>query len=161
MRTKGFDFSRVSQIHEEIASLVKRFGDFENTKRQAGSLICEGKLTISPAKPPRTKKKDKKFPLLLNTSLAEHTYRGFPLSTWVEGLEALFPEGKIKINPEDAQKFGILDGDKVVVTSDRFEKVWVARILSDQPPETLQVTLRQSESIGPNPFPVKIRKKDV
>jgi predicted molibdopterin-dependent oxidoreductase YjgC len=161
MGTKGFDFSSASEIHEEIASLVKGFGDFENTKRIAGSLICEGKLTISPAKPPGVKKKDKEFPLLLNTSVAEHTYRGLPLSTWVEGLEVLFPEGKIKINPEDAQKFGISDGDEVAVTSDRFEKVWVARILSEQPPGALQVTLRQSESIGPNPFPVKIRKKDV
>jgi formate dehydrogenase alpha subunit len=161
MGTKGFDFSSASQIHEEIASLVKGFGDFENTKRIAGSLICEGKLTVPQTMLQETKKADKKFPFLLHTSIAEHTYRGLPLSTWVEGLEVLFPEGKIKINPEDAQKFGISDGDEVIVTSDRFEKVWVARILSEQPPGTLQVTLRQSESIGPNPFPVKIRKKDV
>jgi predicted molibdopterin-dependent oxidoreductase YjgC len=161
MGTKGFDFSNVSQIHEEIASLVKGFGEFENTKRQAGSLICEGKLTAPQIMLQETKKADKKFPFLLHTLIAEHTYRGLPLSTWVEGLESLFPEGKIKINPEDAQKFGISDGDQVVVTSDRFEKVWVARILNEQPPGTLQVTLRQSESIGPNPFPVRIRKKNV
>jgi len=161
MGVKGFDFFSASEIHKEIACLVERFGDFENTKRIAGSLICEGKLTVTQTMLQETKMADKKFPFLLHTSIAEHTYRGLPLATWVEGLEALFPEGKIKINPEDAQKFGILDGDQVVVTSDRFEKVWVARILSDQPPETLQVTLRQSESIGPNPFPVKIRKKDV
>jgi formate dehydrogenase alpha subunit len=161
MGTKGFDFSSASEIHEEIASLVKGFGDFENTKRQAGSLICEGKLTVPQTMLQKTKKADKKFPFLLHTSIAEHTYRGLPLSTWVEGLEVLFPEGKIKINPEDAQSFGISDGDQVVVTSDRFEKVWGARILSEQSPGTLQVTLRQSESIGSNPFPVKIRKKDV
>jgi len=161
MGTKGFDFSSVSQIHEEIASLVKGFGDFENTKRQAGSLICEGVLTAPQTMLQETKKADKKLPFLLHTLIAEHTYRGLPLSTWVEGLEALFPEGKIKINPEDAQNFGISEGDEVVVTSDRFEKVWVAGILNEQSPGTLQVTLRQSESIGSNPFPVRIRKKDV
>ena len=161
MGMKGFDFSSASEVHEEIASSVKGFGDFENTKRIAGSLICEGVLTVPQTMLPETKKADKKFPFLLHTSIAEHTYRGLPLSTWVEGLEVLFPEGKIKINPEDAQKFGISDGDQVVVTSDRFEKVWVARILNEQPPGTLQVTLRQSESVGSNPFPVKIRKKDV
>jgi predicted molibdopterin-dependent oxidoreductase YjgC len=161
MGTKGFDFSSASQIHEEIASLVKGFGEFENTKRQAGSLICEGVLTVPQTMLQETKKTDKKFPFLLHTLIAEHTYRGLPLSTWVEGLEALFPKGKIKINPEDAKKFGISDGDQVVVTSDRFEKVWGARILSEQSPGTLQVTLCQSESVGPNPFPVRIRKKDV
>jgi formate dehydrogenase alpha subunit len=161
MGAKGFDFSSASEIHEEIASLVKGFGEFENTKRQAGSLICEGMLIVPQTVLQKTKKADKNFPFLLHTSIVEHTYRGLPLSTWVEGLEVLFPEGKIKINPEDAQKFGISEGDEVVVTSDRFEKVWVAKILSEQPPQTLQVTLRQSESIRPNPFPVKIRKKDV
>jgi formate dehydrogenase alpha subunit len=161
MGTKGFDFSSASEIHEEIASLVKGFGDFENTKRIADSLICEGKLTAPQTMLQESKKTDKKFPFLLHTSIVEHTYRGLPLSTWVEGLEVLFPEGKIKINPEDAQKFGISDGDEVVITSDRFEKIWVAGILNEQPPGTLQVTLRQSESIGSNPFPVKIRKKDV
>jgi formate dehydrogenase alpha subunit len=161
MGTKGFDLSSASEIHEEIASLVKGFGDFENTKRQAGSLTCKGTLIVPQTVLQKTKKADKNFPFLLHTSIAEHTYRGLPLSTWVEGLEVLFPEGKIKINPEDAQKFGISEGDEVVVTSDRFEKVWIARILSEQPQGRLHVTLRKGESIGPNPIPVRIRKKDL
>jgi formate dehydrogenase alpha subunit len=161
MGIKGFDFSSASEIHEEIANLVKGFGDFDNPERIPGSLICEGEFTISQIKHSSPKKKDTKFPFLLNTSVIEHTYRGFPLSTWVEGLKVIFPEGRIEINPEDAQKFEISDGDQVLVTSDRFEKAWVAKVSSDQSPGTLHVTLPPAESLGPNPFLVKIRKKDV
>jgi formate dehydrogenase alpha subunit len=161
MGIKGFDFSSASEIHEEIAGLVKGFGDFNNISRVATPLICEGELLIYQIKPPEMKKTDKKFPFVLHTSLIEHTYRGFPLSTWVEGLRAIFPEGRIEINPEDAQKFEISDGDQVLVTSDSFEKAWVAKLSSDQSPGTLHVTLPPAESLGPNPFSVKIRKKDV
>lgn len=161
MGKEGFDFSNPEKIHKEISSIVKGFGDFDNIERKAGPLICAGELTISHSKLKGIKKSNKRFPFILTTSVAEHTYRGFPLSTWVEGLRKLFNEGTIDLNPEDADKNGISQGDEVVVTSTQFEKVWVARISNDQLQGTLHVTLRQGESIGPNPHPVKIRKKDV
>jgi len=161
MGKEGFDFSNPEEIYEEISSIVKGFGDFENVERKAGPLICAGELTISHSKLKGIKKSNKRFPFILTTSVAEHTYRGFPLSTWVEGLRKLFNEGTIDLNPEDADKNGISQGDEVVVTSTQFEKVWVARISNDQLQGTLHVTLRQGESIGPNPHPVRIRKKDV
>jgi len=161
MGIKGFDFSCAEDIHNEISFLVKGFGNFDNIERKAGFLICEGELNIPQTKSSGTKKTDKKFPFLLNTSTAEHTYRGFPLSTWVEGLRKLFVEEMIDINPEDAKKARISQGDKVTVTSAYFEKIWFARILSDQPQGTLHATLRQGESIKPNPHPVRIRKKNV
>jgi formate dehydrogenase alpha subunit len=158
---EGFEFSSVSEIHSDMMGWwVEAFGDF-GIKREAGALMYEGEFNVSQAEPSKTKKQDKKYPLLLTTSVVEHTYRGFPLSTWVEGLRAIFPDGRIEINPEDAQKFEISDGDQVLVTSDRFEKAWVAKLSSDQSPGTLHVTLPPAESIGPNPFLVKIRKKNV
>ncbi|MCK4225062.1 MAG: molybdopterin-dependent oxidoreductase [candidate division Zixibacteria bacterium] len=161
MEKKGFNFSNVREIHEDISSLVKGFGDFDGTKRKAGPLICEGRLTIPQTKSKGTKKADKRFPLLLNTSVVEHTYRGFPLTTWVEGARKLFAEGIVDINSEDARKAKISEGDEVVVTSAHFEKIWPARISSEQSQGTLHITLRQGESVGPNPHPVRIRKKDV
>ena len=160
MGTRGFDFPDVKKVHEEISHQVKGFGDFDGAKRKPSPLICEGKLNIPKIKSVgRKKKKDKRFPLLLNTSLVEHTYRGFPLATWVEGARKIFTEGLVDINPEDARKVGICKGDKAVVTSAHFERIWPARILNEQPQGTLHVTLRQGESIGPNPHRVKIRKK--
>ncbi len=159
MGAKGFAFSGASKIHKEISSLIRGFGDFDGTKRKPISLICEGELNIPKIKPSATKKTSRGFPFLLTTSVVEHTYRGFPLSTWVEGAKKLFGEGIVGINPEDAGKAGLSPGDEVVVTSANFEKIWPAKISDDQPQGTLHVTLRQGESIGPNPHPVRIRKK--
>lgn len=161
MGARGFDYSDAREIRKEISSLVKGFGDYDGIKRKPSSLMCEGKLSIPKSECPSTKKTNKKFPLLLNTSIVEHVYRGFPLSNWVEGAQTLFAEGIVDVSPEDARKARISQGDEVVVTSAGFKKIWPARILSQQTRGTLHVTLRQSESIGANPHRVKIRKKNV
>jgi formate dehydrogenase alpha subunit len=161
MGKKGFNFSDVRELHDEISHLVKGFEDFDGTGREASSLICEGKFDIPKIRSLSTKKKDKRFPFLLTTSVVEHTYRGFPLSIWVEGARKVFTEGMVDINTEDARKAELSPGDEVVVTSAHFEKIWPAKISGDQPQGTLHVTLRPGESVGPNPHPVRIRKKDV
>jgi formate dehydrogenase alpha subunit len=160
MGKMGFDFSNTSEIHEEISGLVKGFGEFDNPERRPVSLICEGELTIPPTKTTKIKKSDKNFPFLLTTSMIEHTYRGFPLSLWVEGARKIFVDGMLDINPEDAQKIGISPGDEIVVTSKYFEKIWPVRITSNQSERTLHVTLNQGEAIRPNPHPVRVKKKD-
>ena len=157
----GFDFSKVKEIQEEISSWIKGFRDFENPTRQSVPLICEGELTLSNYKSKGKKKKDQRFPLLLNISVVEHTYRGFSLTSRVEGLRKLLGEETLHLNPEDARKAGISQGDEVLVTSAHFERVWPVRLSSQQPPGTMHITLHQIEAIGPNPHPVRIRKKDV
>jgi predicted molibdopterin-dependent oxidoreductase YjgC len=169
MGAKCFDFSGASGIHEEIAGLVRGFENFDNVARKAGPLICKGKMDVPRARRSEakkatisgTKKATREFPFLLTASVAEHTHRGFPISKWVEGSKKLFAEGTIYISPIDARKAGILEGDKVVVTSAHFEKAWPARVLHEQPQGTLHVTLHHGESIGPNPHPVRIGKADV
>jgi predicted molibdopterin-dependent oxidoreductase YjgC len=161
MGKKGFDFSSARKVHKEISGLMKGFGNFDKPSRKATPLVCEAELVIPRAKSKRMKKADKRFPLLLNTSVVEHTHRGFALSTWVEGAGKLFPEGVLCVNSEDAKKARISEGDEVVVASANFEATWPVRIVSEQPQGTLHVTLRQGESIGPNPHRVRIRKKNV
>jgi formate dehydrogenase alpha subunit len=160
MGKKGFDFSSALEIHQEISSLVKGFEDFDVKEREAGPLMCAGKLIVPLTSSSRSKKEDEKFPFLLTTSVVEHVYRGFPLSTWVEGAGVLLTEGIVEINLEDAEKAEICEGDEIVVISESFEKIWPIRITSDQPVGTLHVTLHQGESIRPNPHPVRIKKKD-
>ena len=161
MGKKGFDFSSAREIHEEISQVAEGFGDLGGNERKAAPLICEGKFDVPKAKPSTVKKPEKRFPLLLNTSVVEHTYRGFPLSNWVEGAAKLFTEGVVEINPEDARKARISEGDRVVVKSARFQRTWPVRITIEQPQGTLHVTLAQGEWVGPNPHPVRIRRKDV
>ncbi|MGB7061330.1 MAG: molybdopterin-dependent oxidoreductase [Candidatus Zixiibacteriota bacterium] len=161
MGKKGFDFSSARQVHKEISGLVKGFGNFDRPSRKPTLLTCEVDLTVPAAKLKRMKKADKNFPFLLNTAVVEHTHRGFPLSTWVEGARILFPEGVLSMSSDDAKKTRIADGDKVLVRSANFEKTWPVRIVSEQPKGTLHVTLRQGESVGSNPHRVRIRKKNV
>lgn len=161
MGKKGFDFSGARKVHKEISGLVKGFGSFDKPSRKATPLTCEAELFIPEIKSKRTKKTDRRFPFLLNTSVVEHTHRGFPLSTWVQGARELFPEGVLCVNSEDARKAKLSEGDQVVVTLADFEKSWPVRIVSEQPQATLHVALRQGDSIGPNPHRVRIRKKNV
>ncbi|UCB52584.1 MAG: molybdopterin-dependent oxidoreductase [Candidatus Zixiibacteriota bacterium] len=161
MGNKGFNFSSARKVHKEISSLVKGFGNFDKPSRKASPLTCEAELFIPRAKSKTMKTADKRFPLVLNTSVVEHTHRGFLLSTWVEGARELFPEGVLEVNSEDAKKAKISEGDEVVVTSANFEKTWPVRIVSEQPQGTMHVTLRQGESVGSNPHRVRIRKKNV
>ena len=161
MEKTGFDFSGARKVHKEISSLVKGFGNFDNPPRKATPLTCEAELFVPKTKSKKAEKADKRFPFLLNTSVVEHTHRGFPLSTWVEGAATLFPEGVLYINSEDAKKAKVCEGEEVAVTSAEFEKSWPVRIVSEQPQGTLHVTLRQGESVGSNPHWVRIRKKNV
>jgi formate dehydrogenase alpha subunit len=161
MGNSGFDFSKVKEIQEEISSWIKGFRDFERSNRQAVPLTCEGELTLSKYTSKEKKKKDQRFPFLLSISLVEHTYRGFSLTTRVEGFRKLLGEETLYLNPEDAKQAGISEGDEVLVTSANFEAVWPVRISNQQPPGTMHITLHQIESIGPNPHPVRIRKKNV
>jgi len=161
MGKRGFEFSSARKVHKEISSQVKGFGNFDKPTRKATPLTCEAELFIDRTKPKRGEKADKGFPFILDTSVVEHTHRGFPLSSWVEGARVLFPEGVLCLNSEDARKIRISEGDEVLVTSADFEKSWPVRIVSEQPKGTLQVTLRQGESVGSNPHRVRIRKKNV
>jgi len=76
-------------------------------------------------------------------------------------MRIIFPENTLDISPQDAIKAGISTGDKVVVTSNGFEKIWTAKIDEKQSPGILHIALQPMESLGPNPHPVSIRKSDV
>ncbi|MCK5077117.1 MAG: molybdopterin-dependent oxidoreductase, partial [Calditrichia bacterium] len=158
---KGFDYTNVWEIHKEISEFVKGFEDFDNPERNAAPLLCEAELNIPKITPLLSLKTDKKFPLLLTTTIKEHTHRGFPLSTWVEGTRKIFSEEKLEISTEDAANAGIIEEDQVVVSSTQFEKIWPVKINAQQPAGTLHITLSVSGNINPNPHSVRIKKKNV
>ncbi len=159
MGKKGFDFSSASQVHREISSLVAGLGNFDNPERKASPLTCEGELFVQPIQTSKANKGESEFPFVLTTSAIEHTYRGFPLSTWVEGTRKLFGDGMLCINPDDAREAGISEFEEVIVTSPGFQRIWPAKVTPDQPQGTLHVILQQAQSIRPNPHPVRIKKK--
>ena len=155
----GFAYKKAADIHKEIAGLVDGFGSFNKPKREARPLDIKAEMKVSKAKRAPGAKAQKGHPFVLSTSISEHTHRGFPLSAWVDGTRSLFCEGRVAINPRDAQKAKLSDGDEVVISSNGFKKTVPVRIRLEQPPGTLQLTVAEAEAVNPNPHPVKMRKK--
>jgi anaerobic selenocysteine-containing dehydrogenase len=155
---RGFDFASARDVHDEIASLVEGFGDFEHPGEVAVPFRCGGV-----AAPPRVRAAaagGPKLPYTLTISHTEHAYRGTTLASRVGGASRLFAEGVLAINPEDAEAAGISGDDRVVVTGAHFERTWTALTVPTQPRGVLGVTLAPGDLLGVNPGGVRVRRQD-
>jgi anaerobic selenocysteine-containing dehydrogenase len=159
MGVPGFDFSSTESIREEISQVAESLGRFTEITRDPIPLHAAGELFVTKPKSAVPSPRSEDYPYLLTISAVEHSHRGFPLSTWVEGSKMLLTEGVLEINPEDAKKAGIARGDEVVITSVHFEKVLPARLVREQSPGTLHASLREYTYFNPNPQPVRIRRQ--
>jgi formate dehydrogenase alpha subunit len=161
MGKQGFDYNEVSDIwaemHETKMSFSVQEEDLRKPIRLNGTSV-EGQHSAAQHTVPA---RSERFPLLLTVSAVEHTYRGFSLSTWVEGSRMLLTEGMLEINPEDARKLSISNGDIIEVSSESITKSFPAKILEQQTPGILHVSLREAVMIHPNPQPAQIRKTHV
>lgn len=160
MGVSGFDFDSVESIREEIAEVAGDHGRLTETTREPKPLPIAGELFVTKSKPVIATSRSDDYPYVLTISAVEHSHRGFPLSTWVEGSKMLLTEGVLEINPEDAKKAGIAGGDEVAVTSIHFEKVLPARLVREQSPGTLHASLHDYAHFNPNPQPVRIRRQE-
>ena len=161
MGVAGFEFRTPAEVFEEISGLVPGFDNFESPSRQPRSLTLDH--LPETAQEPAVAKADghSGFPLLLTTTAAEHIYRGYSLSSRVAGMRTLVPEGVVDLSAADATRAGVSTGDRIVVTSPSFERLWSVRIVDRQRDGAAHVWLAPGEAIGPNPHRVSIRRADV
>jgi predicted molibdopterin-dependent oxidoreductase YjgC len=159
MGKSGLVYKNAGEIHKEISSLVDGFGNFNKPARKAQPLKMKTELNVAKGKKTTAKNADAKHPFMLSISVTEHTHRGFPLSAWVDGTKTLFLEERVDINPDDAKKARLSDGDEVLVISSESERVWPVRLKPEQAPGTLHVCVHHAEAMNPNPHPVKIKRK--
>jgi formate dehydrogenase alpha subunit len=166
MGGKGFDFDRPSQIMDEIASLTPSYGGISYRRLEKGGLswpcptkdhpgtpilhtkqFTRGKGRFIPLeyKPPK-ELPDKKYPLVLTTGRSLYQYHTGTLTRRVEGLNVLRREGEVEINPADASKLGIADGEKVKVVSRRGEVVAKAKVTEVSSPGVVFMTFHFAES---------------
>jgi len=80
---------------------------------------------------------DKDYPLLLTTGRVLYHYHTGTMTTRAEGPSERYPESLVEINPQDANKLGIIDGQTVVVTSRRGEVEAKAQITEKSTPGTI------------------------
>ncbi|MCK4631698.1 MAG: molybdopterin-dependent oxidoreductase [candidate division Zixibacteria bacterium] len=161
MGVSGFDYKSAADIHKEMSTVVPGLRTFERPARKPQTITVKSEMVVSGGKKSAAKKADKSYPFMLSACAVEHVYRGMALSTWVDGSRAIFREGVVEVNSDDARRAKLSDGDHVTVTAADFKKVWPIRIAKEQAPGTLFVVLPQGESLKANPQPVKIRKKNV
>ena len=64
----------------------------------------------------------------------------------VDGLNALYPEGTVEIDPSDAAEMGVSDGELVGVASRRGRVVAHAEVTDRTPPGTVFMTFHFSEA---------------
>jgi len=166
MGGKGFDFEHPSQIMDEIASLTPSYGGISYQRLEDGGLqwpcptpehpgtpilhsqqFTRGKGRFIPLeyKPPM-ELPDKEYPLILTTGRSLYHFHTGTLTRKVEGLNVLKKEGEVEINPRDASKLGIADGEMVKVISRRGEVVARAKLTEVSPVGVVFMTFHFAES---------------
>lgn len=135
----GWDYASPEQIMGEIAALTPQYAGISYTRIEEKGLqwpvpnkdhpgtpilhtekFSRGKGLFSavehqePAEMP-----DQSYPFTLTTGRILQHYHTGSLTHRVAGIEALAPEERVEVNPDDAARLGLNDGDWVRVSSRR------------------------------------------
>ena len=89
---------------------------------------------------------DEEYPLLLTTGRMLYHFHTGTLSRRSAGLDELHPEGNVEINPADAFRLGITDGDMAEVTSRRGKVAAKAWVTERSPEGTVFMTFHFREA---------------
>jgi formate dehydrogenase alpha subunit len=140
MGAPGFTFKNPSQIMDELASLTPQYGgiSFKRLDKEGGlqwpcpaaghpgtpilhclSFTCgKGRLMPLEYKPP-AELPDDEYPLLLTTGRNLFHFHTGTMTRKVAGLNAFMERELVEMNPADAARLKLKDGEKVNVTSRR------------------------------------------
>jgi len=143
-------YNSPAEIMEEIAALTPAYGGIRYYRLEDKGLQwpCpsldhpgtpflhkdkfsrgKGKFHVVPYVPP-PELPDEQYPFIMTTGRILYHYHTI-ISHKSKGLKAICPEGVVEINPEDARKLGIQEGDGLVEVSSRRGKVRVKPKISE------------------------------
>ncbi len=164
---EGFDFSSPEEIMAEVSSLVPSYGGITYDRLERGGLQWPCPTTDHPGTPilhtesfstdtgkgkfkPLTYRRpgeepDETFPLLLTTDRNLYHYHG-TMTRRVYGLNILGEEELLKIHPQDAECWGIHDGQMVEVASRRGKVKVRARVTDAISPGTVSMSFHFAET---------------
>jgi len=154
------------EVFAEMAALTPSYGGISYTRLEHGSLqwpcptpdhpgtkyLHAGQFSrglgkfhgvdfTGPAELP-----DEHYPFALNTGRRLQHYHTGTMTRRSKGLDAILPEDYLEINPVDACKLGIEDGQKVKVTSRRGEIVIKAKVTERVKPGNVFTSFHFAES---------------
>ena len=166
MKVGGFEFETAKGIMEEVSKLTPSYGGISYEKLEKGGIQWPCPNAEHPGTPilhvqnfsrgkgafqalkyrPPAEVPDKDYPLVLTTERSPYQYHTGTMTRKVAGLNLLRLEELVEINPGDAQKLGIADGEKVKVVSRRGEVVAMAKVTKISPPGVISMTFHFAES---------------
>jgi formate dehydrogenase (NADP+) alpha subunit len=167
MGATGFDYASPEDIMDEVNRLAPAFAGITYarlevcgglqwpcpTEEHPGTPVLHtktfsrgrGKFMPLEYRPP-FEMPDKDYPLLLDTGRALFHYHTGTQTRRVKGLERFMGEEKLQINPADASKLGIVEGDMLNIASRR-GKVQARAAVTDVTPEgTVYMTFHFRET---------------
>ena len=139
MGAKGFDYKNAEEIMSEINKLTPSYAGITYARLEKGGLQWPCPNTEHPGTPilhtaqfsrgkgrfvpityrPSAELPDAEYPLVLTTGRSLFQYHTGTMTRKVKGLNDILGEGKVDINPKDAQALGIANGEIIKVTSRR------------------------------------------
>jgi len=163
---QGFDFENPSQIMEEIAELTPSYGGISHERLEGGGLQWPCPLDDYPGTPilhtelftrgkgrfipleykPSMEQPDNDYPLILTMERSLYQFHTGTMTRKVKGLNILNGEELVQINPQDAQKLGITDGDQVRVTSRRGEVMAKSKVTEASPVGVVTMSFHFTET---------------
>jgi formate dehydrogenase alpha subunit len=166
MGAKGFDYQNPEEIMSEIARLTPSYGGISYQRIEQTGLqwpcpttehpgtvflhkdtFSRGKGKFAPLQyRPSAEQPDAEYPLILTTERSLYHYHTSTMTRKVKGLRMLRTEELVEINPADAQKLGITDGQMVKVSSRRGQVTATARVTTVSPPGVISMTFHFAES---------------
>ena len=148
-----------AQIMKEIAELTPIYGGMDY-KRLGGNglqwpctdkehpgtpFLHKGKFYAIEYRPPH-EMPDEEYPYLLNTGRMLFHFHTGTLSRRSPGLNELYPEGTVEINPTDAVNLKLDDGDMAKVTSRRGNLAVKVKVTRKSPQGTVFMTFHFKEA---------------
>lgn len=95
---------------------------------------------------PPAEQPDDDYPLMLTTGRVIYHWHGGEMTHRASGLEAMYPEALIEINPKDAKKAQIVDGELMKVASRRGEILAKAEVTDRVEPGLIFSTFHFADS---------------
>ncbi len=164
----GWEYDHPSAIMDEIAALTPIYGGISYRRIEESGLQWPCPTADHPGTPilhvgrfsrglglfsavewqPPAEEPDDEYPFILTTGrVLEHFHTG-TMTRRVAGLDQLVPEERLRINPVDAARLGLADGDWTLVASRRGEVRVRAQLTEQVPPGVVFLTFHFAEALG-------------
>jgi predicted molibdopterin-dependent oxidoreductase YjgC len=162
----AWSYESPAQVMEEIAALTPSYGGVRHERLGDQGLQWPCPTPDHPGTPilhvgkfarglgrfvpvdwlPPAEQPDDEYPLVLTTGRVLYHYHTGSLSRRAQGLAAIYPEGRVEIHPEDAQRIGLRDGEMARVSSRRGSVTARAEVTERTQPGLVFMTFHFPES---------------